>query len=531
MADLAKVGDPVSCPVCGITSIVNGSHDTFLDSQPVALVDVSRTACSCSSVIVSGLAWFHINDCFAAVHGSMTANGGTVLAASTAKTGSPSNVTSALAAVQRAPNHVIYAGQRYGFQYDPSQPHLKGGMAFIAEPQAACVFAKSCKVPKGTTQAGTTTEPASNFGQIALLAPANDKSDSAGGSGSGDGSSRLLRPVVGSSIATSLSMWSWAIRAAGPVGAGAVATEAGGAAVAGGLALPTLATLVGVMLPNSVADGRLYQDQQIDPAQLAEAATRVRFQFRRDAMGTVQLYGIHTTPHGGEDRVPTTKAHWVNDKSAMEAHLDGLTITWTPNNGPVIMAPTTYPDVPERLPTVLVHPIPQGQDSQITHYPGRDAEDVTWQDIIISFPIDSGVPPLYLVFAKPAAQPLEVDIYGAFSGRPRNGLHVDHMPSKAALRRYLKTNVPGITNAKIDALLNLGASMSIPAKIHQKFSETYGWRNTQEKQFLDAGDLRGAVDSNFDAIKPYMLEEGFAETDLEDARTRMHKVNEEQGWY
>jgi hypothetical protein len=45
------------------------------------------------------------------------------------------------------------------------------------------------------------------------------------------------------------------------------------------------------------------------------------------------------------------------------------------------------------------------------------------------------------------------------------------------------------------------------------------------------GDLRHAVDSNFDAIKPYRLDHGFAESDLEMARTQMHKVNENQGWY
>ena len=40
-----------------------------------------------------------------------------------------------------------------------------------------------------------------------------------------------------------------------------------------------------------------------------------------------------------------------------------------------------------------------------------------------------------------------------------------------------------------------------------------------------------AVDRNFDAIKPYMLEEGFAEADLETARSKIHDINEEQGWY
>lgn len=393
MADLAKVGDPVSCPVCGITRIANGSHNTFLDHQPVALVGVSRTACSCSSVIISGLAWFHINDHLAAVHGSMTANGGVVLAASSASTGAPGNVSGAFAAARRNPDHVFYEGVNFGFQPSPGQPHAKGGMAFIAEPQTPCVFAKSCSVPRGTTQTGTAVEPARNFGQIALLAPSLEQNGTAGGSNDDKRVTSILQPVAGSSMAASLSMWSWAIRAAGPAGIGAAATGAGSMAV-GSATLPVLATLVGVMLPDSVADGRLYQDQQIDPARLAEAATRVRFQFRRDEAGTVQLYGIHTSANAGDDRVPTIQAEWDTDKRTMEAHLDGLTLTWTPNNGPIITAPTSYPDAPERLPTVLVHPIAQDRDSQITHYPGSDVKDITWQDIIVSFPIDSGMPPL-----------------------------------------------------------------------------------------------------------------------------------------
>jgi uncharacterized Zn-binding protein involved in type VI secretion len=152
MADLAKVGDPVACPVCGITSIANGSSDTFLDGQPVALVGFSRTACACSSLIVSGPSWFHINDCIAAVHGSMTANGGTVLAASTAKTGASAGSMGLQAAAAREADKVTFEGQRYAYQPDLSQPHLKGGITFTEAPQTPCVFAKSCTVPKGTTR-------------------------------------------------------------------------------------------------------------------------------------------------------------------------------------------------------------------------------------------------------------------------------------------------------------------------------------------------------------------------------------------
>ncbi|WP_321145309.1 S-type pyocin domain-containing protein [Pseudomonas extremaustralis] len=72
----------------------------------------------------------------------------------------------------------------------------------------------------------------------------------------------------------------------------------------------------------------------------------------------------------------------------------------------------------------LVHPVTENIDSQIEVYPASD--DLTWQDCILVFPADSGVPPLYLVFAKPVVRPLEVDVYAAFTGRLRDGQQVDH---------------------------------------------------------------------------------------------------------
>ncbi|RQO43288.1 S-type pyocin domain-containing protein, partial [Pseudomonas sp. KBW05] len=179
----------------------------------------------------------------------------------------------------------------------------------------------------------------------------------------------------------------------------------------------------------------------------------------------------------------------------------------------------------------LVHPIAVGPDSAITHYPGRDAEDVTWQDTIITFPVDSGVAPLYLVFAKPAVRPLEVNIYGAFDGRPRNGLHVDHMPSQAALRRFLKGVAPDLSARKIQEYLKNAASVAIPAHTHRKYSETYGGRNSEARQIQDAQNMRAAVDRNLSAIKPYLLEDGYSEEQIEAVRLEMHDINHTQGWY
>jgi len=358
----------------------------------------------------------------------------------------------------------------------------------------ACVFAKSCvSVPVGSTAAGTSPEHATNFGTTAVMA----STGTAGAVG-------RVAGTLGSDLGA------WAIR--GLAGASSA-----------------LNVVLLAFWPRDMGDSTLYTPEQL--AGMRSASTRVRFQFRQDESGELHIYGVHTKPESGADRVPVAQARWNVDKSAMVAVLDGISITWTPNNGPVVSAPSPYPGTPERLDNLFVHPVAVGQDSAISHYPGQDAEDVTWQDTIITFPADSGVPPLYLVFAKPAVRPLEVDIYGAFNGRLRKGLHVDHMPSQAAIRRHLERYAISFTEKQLKDTLNNAASIAIPSHIHQKFSETYGWRNTEEKQALDAGDLRHAVDSNFDAIKPYLLDHGFAESDLEMARTQMHKVNENQGWY
>ena len=380
-----------------------------------------------------------------------------------------------------------------------------------------CVFAKSCvSVPLGSTDAGVQPEPASNFGSTTVLVTTQTLDSGA-----------TLLGRAGGTLAQGLG--SWAI--SGSSAAGASATGASGAATIGSAA--TAAGLAGTVLlalwPRDLGDGTLYTPEQL--AAQDRAASRVRFQFRRDSNGAVHVYGLHTRPGGGKDSVPITHARWDAGKSAMVADLGGISITWTPNDGPLATAPTATPGIPVNLDNLLVHPIPEGRDSQITTYPGQGLEDITWQDTIIVFPADSGVPPLYLVFAKPPLELLEVDTYRAFKRRPRNGLEADHMPSQAALKHFIRANFPELEKTSIDNYLNNAASVAIPAEIHRKFSETYGWRNTKNQQSQDAAGLRTAVERNFNAITPYLLDYGFSQEKLKNTLEKIHKVNEENGWY
>ncbi|AXA06119.1 S-type pyocin domain-containing protein [Pseudomonas aeruginosa] len=205
-----------------------------------------------------------------------------------------------------------------------------------------------------------------------------------------------------------------------------------------------------------------------------------------------------------------------------------LILTWTPATPPGSQNPSsTTPVVPQPVPVyegATITPVQAEPES----YPGVPLD---LDDLIVIFPAGSDVPPLYLVFSKPPVKLLEVDIYGNFAGRPRDGNHLDHMPSQGALAESLLSKNPGLTYDNIRGYLKNGASVAIPARIHQKYSETYGGRNTKERQRKDASDLRAAVDSNFDAIKGALLEQGVSEKELEIARASMHRINVEQGWY
>jgi hypothetical protein len=235
------------------------------------------------------------------------------------------------------------------------------------------IFAKSCISGKWCrTEAGTAPEPTSNFGNV-MVAGA------------------MLIPSANTAIATALG----ADLALGRMAGGGIMQQGLSWALrgAGG---PASIFILG-MLPAKMGDGTLYTDNQL--RNMTHAPTRVRFQFRRDVEGTLQIYGIHTGA-SGDDTVRTVQATWNAGKTAMETKLNGITILWTPRrSGLVQMPPLVYPDNNGgRLGTILVHPIPDGTDSQIEGLPG---EDITTDDYILVFPADTGLNSLYVVFTKP----------------------------------------------------------------------------------------------------------------------------------
>lgn len=310
--------------------------------------------------------------------------------------------------------------------------------------------------------------------------------------------------------------------------------------------------------------------------------TQVRLRVEQDARTGEKITKSYQVGEGsGLDRVRVRFAKRINDKtwSFEDSSLKGILI-WSTDTGegkfvrdgnstPVQMNPSTtnattvhegstggytspptpIPEnngiwglpnpAPEPLPPLPGTPFPDDQRPYIETFP---IEDSDFDDFIIVDPIGN-VPAIYLYFQKAPVENLEVDYYGNFKGRSRQGEYeVDHIPSKEAIRIYLKRKNPLATNQLIDKMVDKVASVAIPKKVHQKCSETYGGRNNRQieteggetirQKELDSNDLEAAVNTNWDANAECLKNEyNMSDKKLEEVRTELHKLNRQTGLY
>ncbi|MBC3376314.1 S-type pyocin domain-containing protein [Pseudomonas sp. SWRI92] len=194
-----------------------------------------------------------------------------------------------------------------------------------------------------------------------------------------------------------------------------------------------------------------------------------------------------------------------------------------------LLGPTTLPITP---PLSTVYPgnpvIPVLPENQT--FPAIDPGQVGAN--IPGYPVDTELPSPGLVFVGPPVEPLEVGPYNELSGRSRgDGLDIDHIPSRKALKAYIHMNYKDMTPFEIRDAIRRAPCIAIPSSVHQKFSETYGGRNSFEKSMNDAADLEAAVNSNSAALKPGLIESGASESDIDAALKSLHELHKKQGWY
>ncbi|MBA0199462.1 S-type pyocin domain-containing protein [Pectobacterium carotovorum] len=262
--------------------------------------------------------------------------------------------------------------------------------------------------------------------------------------------------------------------------------------------------------------------------------SRVRYQWVEDEeTGRLKVVGYHTSMESGRDqvRVRLLKHDFPNNRYEFwEEGATGPTILWTPDNpGMELPTDTAHGEQPVIPSAVPGFEIPEMDDVSILATPMPDEKD--FRDYILVFP-ENAFPPIYIYLSKPPVNLLDVDLYSNFVGRPRQGkYHADHMPSAAAVEAFLRRKYPHLKETQIKTLSKKVAALIIPKEVHQKISQTYGWRNQPHVIEKDSQDLRAALDRNLDAIKSALKEAGATDDEIEAAREKMHGLNDKQGLY
>jgi hypothetical protein len=181
--------------------------------------------------------------------------------------------------------------------------------------------------------------------------------------------------------------------------------------------------------------------------------------------------------------------------------------TWTPLAPPGIdlLGPTVLPEGPS-LPGVYPGGAtdPLLPDPEI--YPGENPDETG--AIIPGFGGDGELPSPGLVNNEPA----DIGETGEYKDLERRSIRddmdVDHIPSQAALKAWYSREYPRLPVYEVSAIIRRAPAVVIPTQVHRKYSETYGGRNTVDRQKRDAEDLSVAIRNNVNALRPGLLEYG-----------------------
>lgn len=347
------------------------------------------------------------------------------------------------------------------------------------------VFCKSCRAPRGTTEAGTTNEPLLNFGDMALLQSPPD--DVQAGSPLDTMAKAGLLVAKGATEIAKLELPKL----------GSMGLSVNGVASR----VPWLA----LFYSSRVGDGTLASRPELN--QMSAIETRVKFRFVTDASGKEILTGYHVGDglHGYGEPVKVVHAEESTDpvKSYIADLGDGIKITWLPEERDKTPLSTPLPWSDRLDPsTILVRPI-DSEEITTTIYPEEEL-----MELIVTFPASSGIEPLYLVFQARGSDGRFVS-----TGEPKSDL------ARPSLRSGTKRKIQGA--AKKDAHGNfIDDHGNIITDWH--YGHQYGHEHRRLVKAADELELTQAQFNDFVNAFPQYFK-------IEDEKTNLSHKDEKPG--
>ncbi|SJN53752.1 S-type Pyocin [Vibrio ruber DSM 16370] len=328
-------------------------------------------------------------------------------------------------------------------------------------------FAKSALVPRGTCNIGTQREQPSSLGEYAAYTLA-----------------------IGQGVGTAATE-------------DAFLTRIGGAALA---ELPNLtmkivgrAGILAAFMPSQLGDGTLNNENDLMDKTTVE--TNIRLGFNADN----RIYGYHVNGVN----IPKREVTRVGDKFVVALEPD-VTIEWIPMSGDFGGKPILVNPIPDlKTYNIWVYPeAEQGQEFDNTYI--TPIADADLQDYILTFPADTGLPPLYVVYSHQVRQP--------------NGQFGASKYPKPELNR---TSLRAKTKRQIEAEALRDENGNFTDKKGKALTDWhYGHREGLEnRRILRAADQIGMTQEELNDFvnshPDYFL--------IEDAKTNLSHVNEKPG--
>ncbi|MEO6998853.1 MAG: RHS repeat-associated core domain-containing protein [Terracoccus sp.] len=106
----------------------------------------------------------------------------------------------------------------------------------------------------------------------------------------------------------------------------------------------------------------------------------------------------------------------------------------------------------------------------------------------------------------------------------KSGLSSDHIPSFAAIKKYVETlSGAELTLAEEKALRKSSLTIVYETQIHQTVSRTFGGRNNPIQIVNDAANLLGAIEQDVKQLTPSLLKAGYKQEDINAGQQQLIK--------
>jgi hypothetical protein len=114
----------------------------------------------------------------------------------------------------------------------------------------------------------------------------------------------------------------------------------------------------------------------------------------------------------------------------------------------------------------------------------------------------------------------------------KDGMSPDHIPSFAAIKKVLETNLGRkLTNYESRNLRDATNAIVYSTRLHQQYSRTYGGRNNPAQILQDSTDLQRAFIKDTQRIRPYLIESGHTPQQVDAAFKELDALNKALGLY